>query len=511
MGVSRLTLALTASLALLGCASDARDVGVTTAALRPDDPDAGDQSEAFEPGVELETLDGDQGAVRVHFTREGQHAVPALVPDYAQEVADEYEAALAFYRDELGFLPPLADDFVTGGNGGDARLDVYLIDFATSADGAFRIDACLADEPQRCAGHMIHENDFDGRSYSSLSVANRTIASHELFHAIQHAYNANTGIVLGEGSAVWASETYAPELLDFELLIAGYFDRPERSLGQEPTGPVDAFSYGTAIFFRFLEERFSREVQRELWEALRADEQADASSWLGALDGVLIDEHDSSLADAFADFVRWNLYTGTRTNAAEAYAEGARYPQLVEREVELPFNDDRVRVFPLSARYYVAELTDDADVVVEVTENEASIAGLRLLLALEAEGEITEVATHEVEAGTENRLLLHGARGERVHAALLSTQRQGESLQPALCFGRAGDDTPCRPAEQPDADVDAGSVDDAGGDPSPASSSGGGCSSALPAKRPAGGGLASALFALGLVWLRLVIVASRSR
>lgn len=470
-----------------GCADEAHGATAAIAELRPDDPDAGALPDAFPADVTVEHVDGERGMVRVHFTREGAHAIPLDdadadgLPDYARDVAREYEAALAFYTTALGLALPLADDIVLdheGNHGGDAKLDVYLVDFPTRADGAFRVDLCLEGAPRRCAGHMIHENDFDGRSYRSLAEAHRTVASHELFHAIQHAYDASAGVVIAEGSAVWASEVYAPELTDFERSIGGYFERPERSLAQEPTGPVDPFGYGSAIFFRFLEERFEREVPVRLWR--RLGDGPEAVSWLAALDDLLRGSYGSSLGEAYAELVRWNLYTGSRADAERSYAEGARYPQLTEREVELPYADERLRVFPLSARHFAADVIEAGDVYLEAIENDRPLDGLRLLLAVESRGKITALESARVEDAP--RLMLPAARGDRVHAALLSTLADGESLQPRVCFAREGDGAPCEhtPRED-DASADEGEAD-AGAAGAVRSERSGACACALPGR-----------------------------
>ena len=250
-------------------------------ALRPDMPVAGEVGPAYYPGDEVEHLDSP--AFRVHFTRAGRHAVPAGdrdrdgIPDYVQDVADEYEAVRAYYRDDLGFLEPLSDaraPRAEGGDGGDSRFDVYLVDFGTSSDGAFRAQTCEPGAAHRCSGYMLQENDFDGRNYPSLDLATRILASHEYFHAVQAAYRSDAGAVLGEGTAVWASEAYDPSLDDFEGFASGYLARTERSLTTEPTGPVDAFTYGSALFFQFLSERHEPAIIRELWQAL-----ADQPTW----------------------------------------------------------------------------------------------------------------------------------------------------------------------------------------------------------------------------------------
>src|SRR5690606_35560108 len=97
-----------------------------------------------------------------------------------------YDEVLAAYVGRLGFRAPLADGSLLD-NGGDARFDVYLLDFGGSADGSFRVDACGQDGalPTQCAGFMVQENDFAGYAYPSVRYANRLLAAHELFHAVQ--------------------------------------------------------------------------------------------------------------------------------------------------------------------------------------------------------------------------------------------------------------------------------------------------------------------------------------
>lgn len=426
------------ALATPGCfAQDAADVAVSAHALRPDAPGPDDPPPAFEPDDHVEQFDSAGGEFRVHFTRAGVHAVPAQdadasgIPDYVELVAAEYDAIFAFYRDTLGFAPPLSDDILPRDNGGDGRFDVYLLDFATTADGHFQSDGCLRDAPARCSGYMLQENDFDGRRYSSRAQAVRIVASHELFHAVQAGYRAAGSVVLSEASAVWASETYDPELRDFEGFTAGYLERPERSLGQEPSGPVDPFSYGSALFLRYLEERFDRDVMRELWEALASD--ASDESWLDVLDGLLA-TRDGTLGDSFVQFARWNLYTAARADAAVAYREGASYPAVTAQPIALPFEDDSVRVFPLAARYYQAPLAAGTQTGVALaTRDVAQLAELVLVVALERDSRIVELQQAPATAGP---LMLPVASEEgTLHVVVINPRIRGESARPAVCIG----------------------------------------------------------------------------
>jgi hypothetical protein len=464
------------------------------AALRPDMPEAGEAGPAYDPGDTVEHLDSP--AFRVHFTRAGRHAAPATdgdrdgTPDFVQDVAEEYEAVRAYYRDELGFLEPLSDARMSsaeGGDGGDARFDVYLLDFGTSSDGAFRAQACSPDAAHRCSGYMLHENDFDGRNYPSLDLATRILASHEYFHAIQAAYHSGAGAVLGEGTAVWASESYDPSLEDLEGFVNGYLARTDRSLTIETTGPVDSFSYGSGLFYQFLSERYDPAIIRELWQALR-DQDSDQPSWPEALDQVLSDSHATTLADAFADFTRWNLYTGARSDPAQSYAQGEHYPAVAETALDLPHSDESVRVFPLSARFYSARAgASETFSLTLIPGPDAELSGLQLFLARESRGTIT--AFERADATQQDTVTLEASAGDTLHAVLLNTRLTGESLRPGVCLGTSDQVAACsqelrgEEAAAPDAGTEA---DDAGTEPSeeagPSADSGGCATIRLGAK-----------------------------
>src|SRR5262249_37741082 len=148
------------------------------------------------------------------------------------------------------------------------------------ADGTFVREGCDGDNV--CTGYMVQENDFSGYNYPSLSYANRVLSSHEFFHAVQAAYDNSESSILGEGSAVWATERFDNTLDDFEGFVPGYLDRPDHPLNLPLGSGFDVFSYGAAIFWEFLAEKFGDAILRELWEAC-----AGAPTWWDALDGTL--------------------------------------------------------------------------------------------------------------------------------------------------------------------------------------------------------------------------------
>jgi len=93
---------------------------------------------------------------------------------------------------ELGFRPPSATRHPRQRR--RCRFDVYLVDFAGTGDGTFQIDAdgCSVANPEVCTGYMVQRTIRRVR-LSSTAIANRILGSHELFHAVQAAYDQGQG------------------------------------------------------------------------------------------------------------------------------------------------------------------------------------------------------------------------------------------------------------------------------------------------------------------------------
>lgn len=499
-----------AAAAAIGCALAAcsaaepatEHLGVTTAALRPDSPSTDELPPVFGANETVGLFDSAGGSFRVHYTRAGDNAVPPAdadgdgIPDYVQLVAAEYDKVGDYYANELGFDRPPSDEAVPNDNGGSSRFDVYLVDFSTTSDGSFRAEQCTSASATRCPGYMKQENDFAGHNYASLALATRILASHEYFHAVQAGYDAKAGANINEGTAVWASEEYDPSLEDLEGFVAGYLDRPDRGLTQEPTGPVDAFSYGSSLFFQFLGERYGSETIRQLWTALRERSASDGpdATWPPTLDTVLKGEHGSSLADAFAEFSRWNLFTAGRADPERAYASGRSYPELVTKAVTLPFEDTAPRVFPLAAKFYSVRARDAGSITLAV-RSDASLEGLRLLLARESGGKLVEA--QEVSATEKPAVTLSAVEsGDTVFAALLNTKLEGESLRPDVCLGAASEIKACTGKGGAESDAGPGEAD--ASDSTDSKSDDGGCDLSAPGMRGAGrAGLPAILLLLG--------------
>jgi catechol 2,3-dioxygenase-like lactoylglutathione lyase family enzyme len=306
----------------------------------------------YDTGEVVESLTSASGAFTVSFSRAGRNAVPTTdadgdgKPDQAQLVARVLDEAYAYYRDRMGLRPVVAT----------SPFDAFLVDFSGRGDGQFVRENCLPQSPRTCAGLLLIENDFTGYAYGSPETAVRTVASHELFHAVQAARGADDHATFSEGSATWATEEFDGTLTDFERAIRGYLMTPDQALAVAPVGPVSSFSYGSALFFRYLSERYGDAAVASLLAGSAPPRPASATPpWLSATVEMLERDQHTTFAAAFADFTLWNALTGSRAPAAGApgYKNAASYPLVTTQMRALPFYENPpVRVFPASARVY---------------------------------------------------------------------------------------------------------------------------------------------------------------
>lgn len=497
-----------AALAILAVGASA----IPGAALaRPDKPKPGELWQYADPS-KVDTLDSAGGAFRLHFTRQGPDAVPEGdvnadgIPDHVQELADLYEKVLTFYQ-KLGFAKPPSDE----GAGGDNRFDVYLLDFAGKADGNFVAESCIN---EACSGYMVQENDFAGYGYPSASYANKILSSHEFFHAVQAGYDAKQSSIVSEGTAVWATEQFDASLSDFENFLPGYLLHPDRSLDKPMIGPVDSFSYGSALFFQYLSERYGPEVILHLWQDCKNGARGIANpGWFEALAALCIRELGSTFAEEFATFAMWNLRTAAYADPAESYAKGAAYPKVASISANLPYRDDDLRVFYASSQYLRFPTGGRSEVAVAMapkTDASALRIGLVARKGKQFGGWVWMSVPMQLPLWTVDTKGM-----DEVFVLAVNTAQGGESARGSLCVGSPAEAALCMPpAPQPD--VTSGDVQaDAGGEGVDSGAGGQDAAStgdAVPTSKAApdsgctaGPGSAAGPFG-GLAWLAAVAV-----
>lgn len=293
---------------------------------------------AFGPDDVVLTHDHPDGDIRVHYTEQGPNAAPSLA--YVTQVADTAVEALALYAGPLALRPPIDETELGPELGGSPAFDIYLVDFGGAADGHFLVDAC--DGP-RCSGAFVMENDFAGYGYETTAAAIDTVVSHELFHAVQAAYDHDAPIWFSEGTAVWAERRFRSDSQDFIKQCDRYLADTGRTLFKPPSGPVPAFAYGTGLWWDFLISRTGDDLVEPLLIASEGDLLVTMPAAIAAT--------GDDLASVWLEFVAANLATGPRAGASPGHAYAARLTGIGDHPA-LTNLDEALRIFALSANYY---------------------------------------------------------------------------------------------------------------------------------------------------------------
>lgn len=253
----------------------------------------------------------------IHYTLNGSDTT-------SEEWVDELETALQLSLDvqlnDLGWALPPADC----GEGGDTRLDVYVLDI-DFAFGVATPENLVGDNPNTdvieyyaAYSHLLVENDLDfieDRDFALDMI--RTTAAHEVHHNIQFGYDVNDRFFgFYEAGATWVETLVYPQLSNAGASIEPVFNAPDRCLGSfrgRTTGDVRI--YGEWLVIDSFTQDLGIESYQFIWEYMATNEGLDG--FYRALDelGTSADEvilrmavrnllHDYALGEFFDDTVR---------------------------------------------------------------------------------------------------------------------------------------------------------------------------------------------------------------
>ena len=235
------------------------------------------------------------------------------VPDQVDRTLSAFESAWTFEVDRLGFRAPRSDE-TSRNHGPDGRLDVYLADVGRIDLGGY----VATDDPHATDGGYVYrdysafvvvDDDF---SVAQLGEAGgsgglRATAAHELFHAVQYAYDAGEDGWLMEGTAAWIEDLFADAVNANRLWL-------KESPFAQPWIPVDSsqglHAYGAWIFWRFLGESVGTgpsdvSIVRRVWE-LAADAPGAPNFFSAQAVVSTLDERGRRLGGVLAAFGEWN-------------------------------------------------------------------------------------------------------------------------------------------------------------------------------------------------------------
>ncbi len=172
----------------------------------------------------------------------------------------------------LGLEKPLPDnDFIC--DGGNDRLDVYLVDMSVRGTNAINLgetqDGSYVKEA--CKHSSVYIMASDSASVSDLEA----ILAHEFTHAIQWAYeSAACHAAYGwfnDATANWAIEyVYHAKNFEHSPYATWFFETPEKSLDDRTRkdGKIGR-DYGAYVFFQFLEQTLTAATIKSVFDATK--------------------------------------------------------------------------------------------------------------------------------------------------------------------------------------------------------------------------------------------------
>ncbi len=250
------------------------------------------------------------------------------LPDQVDRTLSTFEAAWAFEIGKLGFRPPMSDA-ASRNHGPDGRLDIYLADI-----GRVDLDGYVAtDDPhssdnnyayRNYSAYIVVDDDFSTSQLGSTGGFDglRVTAAHELFHAVQYAYDAGEDGWLMEGTAAWMEDQFADDVNTDRAWL-------RQSPLTQPWIPVDSseglHEYGAWIFWRYLSESMGSgtsdtSIIRRIWE-LAADRPGAPNLFSARAVEVALHDRGRGFGGVLAAFGSWNVAP------AAFYREGVAYPR----------------------------------------------------------------------------------------------------------------------------------------------------------------------------------------
>ena len=265
---------------------------------------------------------------RVHYDTQGVNAVSPTdedannIPDYIDLTMAVLDSIWVLEIEQLGYNPPPSDN----GLGGGDEYDAYVVELNGSYYGFAY--------PQTAGAITTHsyleiDNDFTDPGYKQtrgLDALRVTIA-HEFHHAIQFGYYAKfDGSWWQESTSTWMEEVAYPHIDDYLQYLTYFLSEPQRAFNSGVYRSLH--TYGSAIFSYFLDQRYGRALNRQIWEEVGERK----SVHLDHFDRVLRQVEPGGLGVAVGEFAVWNYFTNNR-HRDQFYAEGDKYPTVPTRDI----------------------------------------------------------------------------------------------------------------------------------------------------------------------------------
>lgn len=236
------------------------------------------------------------------------HAGNGVTDERAQLVLGFVDAAWEAQVTIAGFPEPLAD----GTDGGDARLDVYVVPLPPGLGGVTIANADADPDDGRHASPAFMQID-PTLPDDLLEV----YTAHELHHALQFAIDTDESIMWFESTAVFWEVRTRPDVDDWHGALADFQSQPQAPLfatGADltliATRPVPRYEYGAVLFALYLDEEHGDgqgSVLGTIWEGCAQPDSVDDNEpdFLDAMSAAGVEP-----GEVLPDFVGWRALVG---------------------------------------------------------------------------------------------------------------------------------------------------------------------------------------------------------
>jgi len=304
------------------------------------------------------SMDSPSELFKLHYTDVGRDAA---ADTFVARAAESFDYSYDIIVNQLHFDPPPHDD-IDG-----PQYDVYIYNLGdyglTTPDGAAPTD----EHPNGAVSFIQMDNTFD-RTFTRGVDGMLVTTAHEFLHMVQMGYRNFTTTEfdsrwLFEGCAVWM-EDYAYDDINDYLQYLPYY---QSHLDQSFFTFNGLHEYGSAIFYKMLEQKYGAGIIRKIWEHFAT------KGVFEALDDALR-EQGSSFALELSDHAIWNYFTGSRAIPEEYYEEGDSYPEVTPGATDSLAATRTIsgKANLLSAAYIKVELQDFGEMSIQPEMNAPS-------------------------------------------------------------------------------------------------------------------------------------------
>ena len=249
-------------------------------------------------------------------------------------------------NNKMGYRTPVSDRRVPGDNGGNGKFDVYLANLGSRGLYGYCVPEAYGARKGSASSYCVLDNDFAefrGSAKGNLKVT----AAHELFHAVQFAYDFTEDRWFMESTATWMEERFADAVNDNrQYLRHSQIVLPIRAL--DTFSATSTTQYASWIFWEYLGNRFGHPIVRQVWERATPGRRADPYS-TKAIAAVL--KKKGGFAKVFT------AYSAANARPAASYPEGKAWPKpTIAARYQLARKarkDVSLRLNHLSSQHYV--------------------------------------------------------------------------------------------------------------------------------------------------------------